>query len=1119
MSKKIDSDTAIDIAEELHASRKFLRSVFDSIPGMIYVHDLENDVNLYRSWSLKRVLGYPESRLLNSGKGIRSLVHQDDALEFKQAAANLQKAEDNECVRFTYRMRHKNGSWVWFRSEEYVFERNSDGKPIKCLGYATDLTSTVEQQQQLNDINKLNELLLSAAQILSRPDTAPVQTLQDLAEVLSKHFKAVCDISVLDSRSNVIVPQALYHEDNEIREIIARLFASKEVMKGQGLVGKVIDSGKEVVIEKVPDSMKHGPASVDERIIPESLIYFPLNGSKSILGSLNLSRLKGQRPFSPDEIDQIRRMGEYLSLFIENVLLREEQKEVAQIKAEAERTLAEEKRWAEFKLETSSLLANVDLDLHVILQQLCERITEYFDVVSDVQLLDESRGMIELVALHHYDRKVKAAIEQTLAKRELAIGQGMVGGVVQTGNEFFVDKLPPNLAEKSKKEGVNPLIIPCSFAYLPLKFNNRVLGTLDLTRLSEQQPISENELSQMRDLAEHAAKFIENRLLQIAQEKEINLRKRAEQKLARSGRMLERMEAETRAMLNAIPIYISRISKDLRYMFMNDFYHSMNIDPRSMEGRFLTDVLGTQGVEKLQPYFDRALAGELVNYEHDGVMADGKHHYFTVALAPDYGESGEVVGFYSCATDVTEKVLAELESQLTQDRFETLSLNSGDAFFFHDQEQNIMDVNQVATEMLGYTREELLSMRAEQIDPRWNGEAYQKYLNKVKLNDPQTFETEIITKSGESIPVEVRFVKREEGGRIYIQSLLRDRTEKRRQEELLQQSEERLRLIFENVEDFIATVDANGVFESINKTGQGMRQEDVVGVSTIYDYYDNEEQLKELKVNFERLKTAGRSFELEDTFTADDRSTITYNRRYIPIMLDGKFLRCLLIIRDVTAERNRERSVMQAVLKGQEQERKRLGAELHDGIGQVLSAIALQVSRAKESAEMSRFEGMMSELSNLKDNLHAAIKEVRNISHDLMPDVLESFGLQEAIKQTCNNLKDRAGIDVTFAHFDLEERYDPAVELNLFRIAQELLNNIHKHARCAKVHVSLIDHGDLISLTVEDDGVGFDSKNEWSGIGLRNIRSRVNMMQGELDIESSENSGTLINIEIPKNTQ
>ena len=111
-----------------------------------------------------------------------------------------------------------------------------------------------------------------------------------------------------------------------------------------------------------------------------------------------------------------------------------------------------------------------------------------------------------------------------------------------------------------------------------------------------------------------------------------------------------------------------------------------------------------------------------------------------------------------------------------------------------------------------------------------------------------------------------------------------------------------------------------------------------------------------------------------------------------------------------------------------------------------------------------------------------------------------------------------AGINVSFAHFDLDERYDPAIELNMFRIAQELLNNVHKHANCTKLHVSLMDHGDLLSLTVEDDGIGFDRAHDSNGIGLRNIHSRVNMMQGEVDIESSENSGTLINIEIPKTT-
>jgi signal transduction histidine kinase len=307
-------------------------------------------------------------------------------------------------------------------------------------------------------------------------------------------------------------------------------------------------------------------------------------------------------------------------------------------------------------------------------------------------------------------------------------------------------------------------------------------------------------------------------------------------------------------------------------------------------------------------------------------------------------------------------------------------------------------------------------------------------------------------------------------------------------------------------------------FESINKTSQGLTQEDVIGTS-IYDFYDNQEKVDELRKKFESLMAGGKNFEVEDSYTGPDGSVITYTRKFIGIFHGQEFFKCIVIIRDVTAERHRERSVMEAVLQGQEQERKRLGAELHDGIGQVLSAIALQVSRTKESARKDEFDGIEHQLSTLSDNLSEAIKEVRNISHDLMPDVLESFGLQEAIKQTCNNVRDRAGINVTFAHFDLEDRYRSAIELNIFRIAQELLNNVHKHAKSKNVHVSLMDHGDTLNLSVEDDGVGFDRGQDANGIGLKNIHSRVNMMQGEVDIESSENSGTLINIEIPKRTQ
>lgn len=1116
MSDKINLETAVGVAEDLHESRRFLESVFDRIPGMIYVHDLVNDVNLYRSWPLKKILGYAESNLLNSGKGIRSLVHKDDTEVFKKAATELQEAEDNQCVRFTYRMKHNNGKWLWFRSEEYVYDRDENGKPTKCLGYATDLTSTVEQQRKLDDTNKLNELLLSAVEVLSKSDKQPIPTLQNLAELLSEHFNAVCDISVLDSTSGTIVPQAVYHKNAEVLTIIKGLFRSRELRKGEGLVGQVIETGEEVFIDKVPESMKHGPARVDKRIVPESLIYLPLKGANATLGSLNLSRLNGQIPFSEIEAGQIRRMGSYLSLFIENVLLKESQLLAADQKLEAEAKLAREKRWAEFKLEVSSILADVDSDLKMILQRLCEHITGYFDVVCDVQLVDESKNVIRLIAHYHHNKEVRHAIEETLTKRELAIGEGMVGRVVETGNEFYVDELPQDLLKKSKDAGVNPIIMPCSFAYLPLKVNGRVLGTLDLTRLSYQQPISKEELFQMRDLTEHASRFVENRLLHIAQEKEITRRKRAEQRLERSSKMLERMEAETRTMLNAIPIYISRVSKDLRYLFVNDFYNNMGVDPRTMEGRFIKEIIGEEGVAALQPKFESALSGEIVNYEYNGIMADGNHHYFDVALAPDFSESGAVVGFYSCAIDVTERVLAEQKRQITQDRFESLSLNSGDAFFFHDEEQNIIDVNQVAVDMLGYTRAELLAMSAQDIDPRWSGKVYQKFLKRVEVNDPQTFDTQVVNKQGENVPVEVRFVKREEAGKVYIQSLLRDRTEKREQELKLQRSEARLRLIFDNVEDIISVHDEDGVFESVNKVTQGNSEEDVVGTS-LFDMYD-EEKAKDIRAKYENLKRTGESFVIEQSYLGPDQSVKLYWAKFMAISNYSSSFKAMVIVRDVTAEKDKERSVMNAVLKGQEQERKRLGAELHDGIGQVLSAIALQVSQVKESAENNKFKGIQQNLSTLNNNLQEAIKEVRNISHDLMPDVLESFGLKEAIKQTCNNLKDRAGIDVSFAYFDLDDRYSAAVELNIFRVAQELLTNIHKHAQSTKVHVSLMDHGDILSLAVEDDGVGFDPEHYPNGIGLRNIRSRVNMMQGLVDIESSENSGTLVNIEIPKTT-
>ncbi|TNF27067.1 MAG: PAS domain S-box protein, partial [Bacteroidetes bacterium] len=983
------------------------------------------------------------------------------------------------------------------------------------VGIIRDITERRESEE-LSRLNKLNELLLRAAQVLSVPSQNLSQALGSLTELVATQFDAVCDVSVLNRSNGIIEPMAVHHQDFEVREILETVFSSMVVKQGQGLVGHVIEKGEELLIQDVPKSMKEGPAKISSKIIPVSMMYVPLKGSADVIGSMNLTRLQGTNRFSDNDILQIRRIGQYISLFVENILLREEQEELFQLRRRSEQRLESEKRWTEFKLEVSGLLANVGVELEETLQRLCVRVSAFFEVVSDFQLVEEGGETIRLVALHHPDAKVVSAIKETLERPQIKVGQGMVGSVVQSGNELYLPEMPEHLLQKVKEQKVNPLIVPCSLAYIPLRSNGKVLGTLDLTRLSHQDPITKDELAKMRDLADYAASFIENRLLQRRQLQEIDLRKKTEKRLERTTKLLERMEAETRQMLNSIPVYIARITKDLRYLFLNDAYKQRGVEPRKLEGKHIEELLGKDGLDALGGMIARTLQGEVVTFEHQAKDVSGQTTYLSVALAPDYSEDGEVIGFYSCSTDITSQVIAEKTARLTQDRFESLSLNAGDAFFFHDEDQNILDVNQVATEMLGYSRSELLSLKAQDIDPKWSKDVYKRFLKELEENIPQTFETNVVAKDGSQIPVEIRFVKRIEDGRIYIQSLLRDRTEKRAQELRLERSEQRLRLIFDHVDDFIATLSENGTIETVNRTSQGVRKEDVIGGS-VFDWYPDETIRNQVVRGFKQLVETGEGFEIHTTtYEGPDGTTKVYNNKYTGKYKEGDETKYLLIIRDVTLERDRERTEMNAVLRGQEQERKRLGAELHDGIGQVLSAIALQVSQIREDRTVAESDRLAGQLSLLNTNLQSAIREVRGISHDLMPEVLESFGLREAISQICNSLKDRAGLSVKFDDVDLEPRYHPALEMNLYRITQELMNNIQKHSRCKRVFVSLMDHGDSLNLTVEDDGRGFDREEDVKGIGLRNVRSRVALMGGQIDVESAIGSGTLINIEVPK---
>lgn len=217
--------------------------------------------------------------------------------------------------------------------------------------------------------------------------------------------------------------------------------------------------------------------------------------------------------------------------------------------------------------------------------------------------------------------------------------------------------------------------------------------------------------------------------------------------------------------------------------------------------------------------------------------------------------------------------------------------------------------------------------------------------------------------------------------------------------------------------------------------------------------------------------------------------------------------------RDALIIRERELG-LKAVIDAQEEERKRIAKDLHDGIGQQLSGLKMgwQVLRNKLTATTGSED---EQLDNLSRTLDEAARDLRTISHQMMPRVLNESGLVPAMEDMLEKSFGNGSIHYRFEHFGMENRYPENVEISIYRIAQELVNNIIKHSGASEASIQLFKNNNLLVLIMEDNGVGFDASMKGEGIGLMNIKSRLNTIHGEVNYEPSPGSGTVATIRVP----
>lgn len=212
---------------------------------------------------------------------------------------------------------------------------------------------------------------------------------------------------------------------------------------------------------------------------------------------------------------------------------------------------------------------------------------------------------------------------------------------------------------------------------------------------------------------------------------------------------------------------------------------------------------------------------------------------------------------------------------------------------------------------------------------------------------------------------------------------------------------------------------------------------------------------------------------------------------------------------------NQKLAIIDAMVSGQEKERERLASDLHDNIGNTMTSIKFYVEHLEQQLNEEKLTPSL--INNLKKLVSEAANKIRGISHEKNTGVFANEGLLIAIKRLAKAIERNHTLTINIWDHGLDKRIENRLELTLFRIIQELLTNIVKHAQATEVSISLTNHDNILNIMVEDDGIGFhlnDLKLK-EGMGLRSIEIRIEKLGGSVEIDSYPNNGTTIIIDIP----
>jgi PAS domain S-box-containing protein len=601
--------------------------------------------------------------------------------------------------------------------------------------------------------------------------------------------------------------------------------------------------------------------------------------------------------------------------------------------------------------------------------------------------------------------------------------------------------------------------------------------------------------------------------------------------------ILSENSKDWKQIIDAIPDLIFILDTNYRMVWVNRAtYDKLDLPVEDVVGKKCYNIIHDRGTPPHDCPFGKVVNGEPICHTAE-IMEKNLGGLFLVSVSPFYNAAGLMAGVIHVARDITDVRQVENGLRESEARYRALAEATFDAVFISEKGV-CLDANQRAVDMFGYAYDELIGIFGPALFPPSQREMVSHH---IFSGFESPYEAMAQKKDGTLFHTEIRGKTINYQNKVFRVTAIQDIDRRKQTEAALSKSVEKYRTLVENIPDVIFSTDERGNIFDLHlpaETFYGYKISEMLGKHYSAVIYDDDLDSVLTKIR-QALHDRSEFLKGVQHRVVSKDGRLNWVEANLHMQFDSRriCIRTDIIVRDIgelkQAQADLQRSNVEMrkayehrkilstrLIELLEKDRRQIANEIHDRMGQSLSALRTGFSTI--TSRLEKCDGdLLALVKSVEEKTVQELINLKNVSYELRTNILDHLGLAPAIRTLITDVEKGTDLRIRFFTKNIPREMNPDKSLALYRIAQESLTNIVRHSRATDVFVSLIKQADMVLLSIEDNGVGFDqadtniSADGRGLLGIHIMKERAAQVDGDLTVESQPGKGTQVMTEVP----